>query len=96
MRLHHNTQKSVQFKIYELDTPLYVILYFPLVDFKILSLSLILGNLIMMCLGVFLLGSKFLFLKRNLTGKKGLERSTPSHERQGPTSKMTLSHKAII
>ena len=36
------------------------------------------------------------FLKRNLAGKKGLERSIPSHERQGPTSKMTLSSKAII
>ena len=32
----------------------------------------------------------------NLTGKKGLERSIQSHERQGPTSKMTLSSKAII
>ena len=36
------------------------------------------------------------FLKRNLTGKKGLERSIWSHERQGPTSKITLSSKAII
>ena len=26
-------------------------------------------------------------LKRDLTGKKGLARSIPSHERQGPTSK---------
>ena len=36
------------------------------------------------------------FLKRNLAGKKGLERSIQSHERQGPTSKSTLSSKAII
>ena len=36
------------------------------------------------------------FLKRNLAGKKGLERSIPSYERQGPTSKITLSSKAII
>ena len=36
------------------------------------------------------------FLKRNLVGKKGLEGSIPSHERQGPTSKITLSNKAII
>ena len=36
------------------------------------------------------------FLKRNLVGKKGLERSIQSHERQGPTSKITLSSKAII
>ena len=36
------------------------------------------------------------FLKRNLAGKKGLERSIPSHERQGPTSKITVSSKAII
>ena len=36
------------------------------------------------------------FLKRNLAGKKGLERSTQSPERQGPTSKMTLSSKASI
>ena len=33
---------------------------------------------------------------RDLTGKRGLERSIPSHERQGPTSKMTLSSKAFI
>ena len=36
------------------------------------------------------------FPKRNLTGKKGLERSIQSHERQGPISKITLSSKAII
>ena len=35
-------------------------------------------------------------LKRNLPGKKGLERSVSSHERQGPTSKITVSSKAII
>ena len=33
---------------------------------------------------------------RDLMGKKGLERSIPSHERQGPTSKIILSSKAII
>ena len=33
---------------------------------------------------------------RDLTGKKGLERSIPNHERQGPTSKITVSSKAII
>ena len=33
---------------------------------------------------------------RDLTGKKGLERRIPSHERQGPTSKIALSSKAII
>ena len=32
----------------------------------------------------------------NLAGKKGLERSIPSHERQGPTAKITLSSKAIF
>ena len=36
------------------------------------------------------------FLKRDLTGKKGLARSIPSHERQGPTSKIALSSKATI
>ena len=36
------------------------------------------------------------FLKRDLTGKKELESSIPSHERQGPTSKITVSSKAII
>ena len=36
------------------------------------------------------------FSKENLTGKKGLERSIPSHEKQGPTSKITVSSKAII
>ena len=36
------------------------------------------------------------FSKRNHTGKKGLARSIPSHERQGPTPKITLSSKAII
>ena len=35
---------------------------FPLLLFKILSLSLVLGNLIMMCLGLFLLGSNLLGL----------------------------------
>ena len=34
--------------------------------------------------------------ERNLAGKKGLERSIPSHERQGPKSKITVSSKAII
>ena len=34
--------------------------------------------------------------KGKLVGKKGLERSIPSHERQGPTSKMTLYSKTII
>ena len=33
---------------------------------------------------------------RDLTGKKGLARSIPSHERQGSTSKIALSSKAII
>ena len=36
------------------------------------------------------------FLKRNLASKKGLVRSIQSHESQGPTSKITLFHKAII
>ena len=36
------------------------------------------------------------FSKEDITGKKGLERSIQSHERQGPTSKITLSSKAII
>ena len=39
---------------------------------------------------------KDLHLQRDLTGKKGLARSIPSHERQGPTSKITVSSKAII
>ena len=42
-----------------MSTPLQVTLSFPLTAFKILSLSLILGKLMMMCLGVFLLGSNF-------------------------------------
>ena len=33
---------------------------------------------------------------RDLTGKKGLARSIQSHERQGPTSKITVSNKGII
>ena len=33
---------------------------------------------------------------RDLTGKKGLARSIPSHERQGSTSKIAVSSKAII
>ena len=36
------------------------------------------------------------YSKRDLTGKKGLKRSIPSHEKQGPTSKIGLSSKAII
>ena len=35
------------------------------------------------------------FLKRNLAGKKGLEKSIQSHEKQGPTTEITLSSKAI-
>ena len=36
------------------------------------------------------------FSKETLQTRKGLERSIQSHERQGPTSKITLSSKAII
>ena len=36
------------------------------------------------------------FSKEILQAKKGLERSIQSHERQGPTSKITVSSKAII
>ena len=36
------------------------------------------------------------FPQRNLAGKKGLERRIPSHEKQGPTSKITVSSTAII
>ena len=39
-----------------MGTPLQVTVSFSLAAFKILSLSLILGNVIMMCLGVFFLG----------------------------------------
>ena len=42
-----------------MGTPLWVTVSFSLAAFKILSLSLILDNVIMMCLGVFLLGSNF-------------------------------------
>ena len=33
---------------------------------------------------------------RNPAGKQGMERSIQSHERQGPTSKITLSNRAFI
>ena len=36
------------------------------------------------------------FSKETLQAKKGLDTSIPNHERQGPTSKMTLSSKAFI
>ena len=36
------------------------------------------------------------FSKKNLAGKNGLERSIQTHKRQGSTSKITLSSKAII
>ena len=36
------------------------------------------------------------FSKKILAGKKGLQRSIQSHERQGSTSKITLSSKAVI
>ena len=35
------------------------------------------------------------FLQRNLAGEKELERSVQSHERQGPTYKISLSSKVI-
>ena len=34
--------------------------------------------------------------KKTFAGKKGLARSTQSDEKQGPTTKITLSSKAII
>ena len=37
-----------------------------------------------------------LIFQKELAGKKGLQRSIRSHERQGPTSKIALSSKAII
>ena len=42
-----------------MGTPLQVTVFFSLVAVNILSLYLILGNVMMMCLGVFLLGSNF-------------------------------------
>ena len=42
-----------------MDTLLQVTVSFSLAAIKVLSFSLILGNLIVMCLGVFLLGSNF-------------------------------------
>ena len=42
-----------------MGTPLQVTVSFFLAAFKILSLSLILGNVIMMCFGVYFLGSNF-------------------------------------
>ena len=36
------------------------------------------------------------FSKETLQARRGGEKSIQSHERQGPTSKMTLSSKAII
>ena len=36
------------------------------------------------------------FSKETLQAKKGLDTSIPNHERQGPTSKITVSSKAII
>ena len=35
-------------------------------------------------------------LKRNLAGKKGMERSIQNRKKQGPKSNITLSSKAII
>ena len=37
-----------------------------------------------------------LFLKKNLAGKKGMERRIQSDEVQGPTSKITVSSKPIM
>ena len=51
-----------------MDTPLQVTFSFPLAAFKILCLSLILGNLMMMCLGEFLFGS----ISLGLSGLPGL------------------------
>ena len=42
-----------------MGTPLQVTVSFSLAAFKILSFSLILGNVMMMCLGVFFFGSNF-------------------------------------
>ena len=51
-------------------SPLYVTISFPLAAFKIFSFSLILGNIIMMCLGVCFLGCNFLGLSE-LPGLSG-------------------------
>ena len=66
-----------------IGTPLQVTLCLSLAAFKILSLSSWL---------VWLSG----FLIRNLAGQKGLERSIQSDEKQGPTTQIILSRKAII
>ena len=42
------------------------------------------------------LSADFSKIKPKPAGKKGLERSIQSHERQGPTSKITVSSKAFI
>ncbi|KAF6119851.1 hypothetical protein HJG60_010237 [Phyllostomus discolor] len=56
-----------------MGTPLYVTLSFPLAAFKILSLSSIFGNLMMMCLDVFLLGSScFRTLRASWTSWKSI------------------------
>ena len=36
------------------------------------------------------------FSKRNFAGKKGLARNIQSDVKQGPTTKITLSNKAVI
>ena len=42
-----------------MGTPMYVTVSFSVAAFKILSLSLVLGNIIMMCLSVCFLGSNY-------------------------------------
>ena len=79
------------------NTPRHIIIKLPKIKDKEIILKAARGKEKVTYKGVpRILSADFSFLKRNLTGKKGLERSIQSHERQGPSSKITVSSKAII
>ena len=77
------------------NTPRHIIIKLPKIKDKERILKAVRGKVRVIYKGV---AHKAInrFLNRNLTGKKGLERSIPSHDRQGPTSKVTVSSQAII
>ena len=76
------------------NTPRHIIIILPKIKQKERNLEAARGKETVTYKGVTIsLSADF---SRDLTGKKGLERSISSHESQGPTSKIALSSKAII
>ena len=77
------------------NTPRHIIIKLPKIKHKERILKAARGKERVTYKGVPIRPSAY-FSKETLQTRKGLERSIPGHERQGPPSKITLSSKAII